>query len=64
MAPVFFCQWWNTGQIRATIRQTGRGEAMLHIIFVDNFPFAYAYTVLLVLVSWGRFRRDLDLLCA
>ena len=37
---------------------------MLHIIFVDNFPFAYAYSVLLVLVSWGRFRRDLDLLCA
>ncbi len=37
---------------------------MMHIIFVDNFPFAYAYSVLLVLVSWGRFRRDLDLLYA
>jgi hypothetical protein len=37
---------------------------MLHIILVDNFPFAYAYTVLGALVLWDRFRRDWDSLCA
>ena len=29
---------------------------MLHLIFVDNFVFAYCYGVLAALLLWGRFR--------
>lgn len=34
----------------------------MHLIFVDYAPFAYAYSVLLALVLWNRFLRDLEAL--
>ena len=37
---------------------------MLHLIFVDNFPFAYCYGVLEALLACPRFMRDLDKLFA
>ena len=35
---------------------------MMHMIFIDNFVFAYCYTVLAALLLRERFMRDLEAL--
>jgi len=37
---------------------------MLHVIFVDNFPFAYCYGVMAAILLRERFLRDLDAISA
>ncbi len=34
----------------------------MHMIVIDNFPFFYAYSVLLTLILWNRFLLDFDAL--